>query len=295
MTDNMQSITNLSTIIPGYDAVLLDLWGVVHDGSQLYPGAKEAMAQLKAAGKRIMLVSNAPRRAAKAQIVLRQLGVSDEMYDHIITSGEMGYRWLSAGGVGWGKRYVFIGPARDSDVLDGLDYQRVHDVGQADFLLNVGFGSEEESAANWQPLLIEAAGRKLPMLCLNPDMEVVKISGERFPCAGVLAADYQRLGGSVTYFGKPHQAIYDYCFEWLASNPHSHLHPHPNPLPEREREYKVLAIGDGLATDIKGAAQAGLHAVFITGGIFQHEKESVEEVCHKHALSPRYVMPMLMW
>jgi HAD superfamily hydrolase (TIGR01459 family) len=274
----MQPTASLSAIIAPYDAVLLDLWGVVHDGSQLYPGAKEAMAQLKAADKRIMLVSNAPRRAAKAQIVLRQLGVSDEMYDHIITSGEIGYRWLKEGRQGWGRRYFFIGPTRDSDVLDGLDYQRVHDVRQTDFLLNVGFGSEEESAANWQPLLIEAAGRALPMLCLNPDMEVVKISGERFPCAGVLAADYQRLGGSVTYFGKPHQAIYDYCFDVLGC-----------------REAKVLVIGDGLATDIKGAAQAGVDAVFITGGIFQHEKESVEEVCRKHALSPRYVMPSLVW
>lgn len=274
----MQATKSLSTIISAYDAVLLDLWGVVHDGSQLYPGAKEAMAQLKAAGKQIVLISNAPRRAAKAQIVLRQLGVADSMYDHIITSGEMGYRWLSAGGAGWGKRYVFIGPARDSDVLDGLDYTRVELVSEADFLLNVGFGSEEETAENWQPLLAEAALRKLPMLCLNPDMEVVKISGERFPCAGVLAADYQRLGGEVKYFGKPYKEIYDYCFEWLGST-----------------NNQLLAIGDGLATDIKGAAKSGVDAVFITGGIFQHEKESVEEVCRKHALSPSYIMPSLVW
>ncbi len=274
----MKTISHLSSIIAPYDAVLLDLWGVVHDGSQLYPGAKEAMAQLKAAGKQIVLISNAPRRAAKAQIVLRQLGVLDSMYDHIITSGEMGYRWLSAGGAGWGKRYVFIGPARDSDVLDGLDYIRVGSVNEADFLLNVGFGSEEESAANWQPLLIEAAGRKLPMLCLNPDMEVVKISGERFPCAGVLAADYQRLGGSVTYFGKPHQAIYDDCFEWLKCP-----------------RGRVLAVGDGLATDIKGAAVAGIDALFISGGIFRHEEGSVEDACRKQGATPKYIMPLLVW
>jgi HAD superfamily hydrolase (TIGR01459 family) len=275
----MQKIQSLSAIIADYDAVLLDLWGVVHDGSQLYPGAKEAMQQLKAAGKQIMLVSNAPRRAAKAQVVLRQLGVADELYDHIITSGEMGYRWLSAGGAGWGKRYVFIGPGRDSDVLDGLDYVRTEALSEADFLLNVGFGSETDEEADMLPLLREAIARRLPMLCLNPDLEVVKITGERYACAGVIAAQYEALGGQVTYFGKPHPQIYDYCMDYLRQ-------------PARAR---VLAIGDGLHTDIAGAQAAGLGCLFVTGGIFKDKGLSLDALLESHGLKPCMVAGSLSW
>ncbi len=103
-------------------------------------------------------------------------------------------------------------------MLDGLDYIRVHDLKDADFLLNVGFGSEEESAENWMPLLRAAKALGLPMLCLNPDMEVVKITGERYACAGVLAADYERMGGAVKYFGKPFPEVYEHCMEMVRAH-----------------------------------------------------------------------------
>ncbi len=279
MTNNMQHIPSLSIVIDHYDALLLDLWGVVHDGSHLYPGVHDALQQLHARQKKIIFVSNAPRRAKKAAAVLTQLDIETTLYDRVITSGELGYQWLASGAAPWGKKYFYIGPGKDADVLDGLKYQRVDDIKQADFLLNVGFGSEEESAEDWSNLLRAAQKMRLPMLCLNPDFEVVKISGERFACAGVLAADYEKLGGEVKYFGKPFAEVYAQCMEWFA-------------LPKS----KVLAIGDGIATDIAGAVQAGIDAMLITGGIIKKESsEQVSALCQKHNAVPKYVMPALIW
>jgi len=275
----MQSLHQFRLIASDYDAFLLDLWGVVHDGSQLYPGAKEAMTQLKAAGKKIILVSNAPRRAHKAVAVLRQLGVEDAMYDHIVTSGELGYRWLESGACTWGKKYFYIGPSKDADVLNGLDYQRVDDVKECHFLLNVGFGSEEGQSSDFTQLLRAAKGQGLPMLCLNPDLEVVKITGERFACAGVIASDYARMGGEVTYFGKPFAAVYDYCMQTLA----------PTPKP------RVLAVGDGIVTDIKGAVDYGIDALLVTGGILKKDEANIEALCASHRAVPRYIMRELTW
>lgn len=266
--------------MPNYDALLLDLWGVVHDGSQLYPGVHETLGHLKKAKKKIIMLSNAPRRAVKAAKVLTQLGVDPSLYEQVLTSGELGYQWLEKGKVSWGKRYFYIGPSKDADILNGLDYQRADDIKQADFLLNVGFGSEEESADDWQPVLRAARAQQLPMLCLNPDFEVVKISGERYACAGIIAADYERLGGEVKYFGKPFAETYTHCMQSL------------KPIAKD----RVLAIGDGIATDIAGAVGFGLDAALVTGGIIRKESPAaVEALCRKLKAVPKYVMPQLAW
>ncbi len=275
----MQSITGLSSVIDRYDALLLDLWGVIHDGTHLYPDVQETLVALRSAGKKIIFISNAPRRAAKAAVVLNQLGVKREWYDDIITSGEMGYRWLASDTAQWGKRYFYIGPSKDLDILDGLDYQRVDDIRQSDFLLNVGFGSDEQSSNDWHDLLGDASKLALPMLCLNPDFEVVKISGEIFPCAGVLALDYERFGGKVTYFGKPFPDIYDHCMEWL------------KPVSKA----RLLAVGDGLATDISGAARYGIDSVLVTGGILKNKDKNIEALCQKQDVTPTYVIPSFRW
>ena len=271
----MQLINNLSSIASRYDALLLDLWGVIHDGSHLYSGVKETLAALRGTDKKIIFISNAPRRTAKAAAVLDQLGIKREWYDDIITSGEIGYQWLASNSEKWGKRYYYIGPSKDVDILDGLDCQRVDDIKNADFLLNVGFGTEEQSSDDWHVQLQAASDLHLPMLCLNPDMEVVKISGEQFPCAGVLALDYEKIGGKVTYFGKPYPEVYGQCMEWLA------------PIDKS----RILAIGDGIATDIKGAVNFGLDSVLVTGGILRKHSENVAALCQKYNAMPNYVIP----
>ena len=174
--------------------------------------------------------------------------------------------------------YFYIGPPRDADVLNGLDYRRGERVAECGFLLNVGFGSDEQSCDDWSGALAEAAALKLPMLCLNPDMEVVKISGERYPCAGVLALAYERLGGQVRYFGKPYPEIYQACMEWLAVD-----------------KTRVLAVGDSVATDIRGAAGFGIDSALVTGGILHLQSESVEQVCGRFRVEPGFVMGGFGW
>src|SRR5262249_46627705 len=162
--------------------------------------------------KKVIFLSNAPRRSHKVVTVLEKLGVESSLYLEAISSGEMGYRWLKDN-TAWGKHYLYLGPGKDADVLDGLDYKRTDDLKRADFLLNVGFGSEEQSGDDWMPLLRGAKSAGLPMLCLNPDLVVVKQSGERYACAGELAGLYEQIGGKVIWFGKPYPEVYDYCLE----------------------------------------------------------------------------------
>lgn len=276
----MQSLTNLSAVADRYDAFILDLWGVIHDGSHLYPGVHAALTQMRKADKKIIMLSNAPRHARKVEAVLKELGIETALYDRVLSSGEAGYQWLAAGKAPWGKRYYYIGPSKDADVVDGLDLKRVDDIKDADFLLNVGFGSEEQSAEDWAPLLRTARALKLPMLCLNPDLEVVKQTGERFPCAGVIGYAYQNAGGQVTWFGKPYPAVYENCMETFASIPKT----------------KILAVGDSLETDIPGAINFGLDSLLITGGILNHHgPQEIAEQCHTLDLIPTYVMRSLVW
>ena len=276
----MQSLNNLSAIANRYDAFILDLWGVIHDGTHLYDGVHHTLEQLRVQNKKVVMLSNAPRRAARAIAVLEQLGLESHLYDALITSGEAGYHWLAQGKAPWGKRYYYIGPSKDLGVLDGLDYQRVDDVKSADFLLNVGFGSEEGSDEDWQPLLRAAKGLQLPMLCLNPDLEVVKITGQRFPCAGVIARDYERMGGKVTSFGKPYAAVYEECLQHFGATDKT----------------RILAVGDSLDTDIPGALGFGVDCVLVTGGILKRfSANEIEASCREKNLAPTYIMPSFLW
>lgn len=272
----MKALSGISAVLPQYDALILDLWGVVHDGTHLYDGVKETLTRLRGEGKKIIFLSNAPRRAGKVAKVLGELGVTSDLYDHVLSSGEVGYQWLSSDNHHLGRHYYYIGPEKDLDVLTGLDFVRTETLGEANFLLNVGFGSEEQSTADWMPILQEAKAKNLPMLCLNPDLEVVKITGERFPCAGVIGRAYQNMGGLVTWFGKPFPAVYDQCMQWLS------------PLAKQ----RVLAVGDSLDTDIPGALRYEMDCALVTGGILKHEQPDVIEArCRKLGLVPQYVMP----
>lgn len=278
-------LAGLGQIADKYDAYLLDLWGVIHDGTHLYPGAKEALVQLRARGAKVLFLSNAPRRAQKVIAVLDQLGISPLLYDGVVSSGEAGFMALKSGKVKFGgTRYYYIGPEKDRDVLDGLDYTPVATLAEADFLLNVGFGSEEQSMRDWSPLLHEAKRAGLPMLCLNPDMEVVKISGERHPCAGVIAQAYETLGGDVTWYGKPYPDVYDYALSLLGHPQHE----------------GVLAIGDGLHTDIQGAVNAKIDCALVTGGILKQElgdvhPQAILTYLSAHDAQPDYILPGLVW
>lgn len=276
----MQRITGIAAVAKSYDAFILDLWGVIHDGTQLYAGVKDALEMLRAHNKKILFLSNAPRRASKVEAVLNRLGIGSPLYDGVISSGEAGYLWLREANAPLGIHYFYIGPEKDTDVLDGLPYLRVERLEKADFILNVGFGSDEPVDNEHDADLGQALSLGLPMLCLNPDLEVVKISGERFPCAGVLARSYEAQGGRVVWFGKPYSAVYEACAAVLSGVPSG----------------RILAVGDSLETDIPGAKAYGLDSLLVTGGILKNKThEDICNMCAVLSLEPRFMIAHFSW
>jgi HAD superfamily hydrolase (TIGR01459 family) len=276
----MKFLAGLSTVADLYDGLLLDLWGVIHDGTHLYPGVHAALTQLRKSGKKIGMLSNAPRRARKVELVLNGLGIEPELYDFVLSSGETGFHWMASDQNNLGKRYYYIGPDKDLDVADGLNFTRVKTLAEAEFVLNVGFGSEVQNTEDWLPVLRDAQRAGLTMVCLNPDLEVVKLSGERFACAGVLAHAYEDLGGQVIWFGKPYPAVYEECLRRLSTI----------------GKPRILAIGDSLDTDIPGALSFGVDCALVTGGILKTQTaEHITNMCKERNLAPTYIMPQLSW
>lgn len=270
---------HFSTIADSYDSFLFDLWGVVHDGAALYPDIRECLEHLRARDKKIIFISNAPRRSAKVIAVLSQLGIEPALYDSAIASGEVGFRALKNGALHLGERYFYIGPEKDYDVMDGLNYASVS-IEEADFVLNVGFGTEAQSSHDCHESLVRAKTRELPMLCLNPDFEVVRITGERFPCAGVIARDYEVMGGTVHYFGKPYPAIYETCITELGNPPLS----------------RILAVGDSIHTDIAGAHAMQIDSVLITGGILRNAPDAeIRAQLARDGFKPVAIAPYVAW
>lgn len=277
----MQHISGIAPLAARYDGFILDLWGVIHDGTCLYPSVHDTLVKLRETDKKVMFLSNAPRRARKVEQVLNQLGIRPDLYDHILSSGEAGYQWLAQSDVSpLGSVYFYIGPDKDLDVLDGLHYTRVYDVSAADFILNVGFGSEDQPEHAYEAQLKKARARGLAMVCLNPDLEVVKISGERFACAGVMAHYYESIGGRVVWFGKPYDAVYQRCEALL--------------LPVSKD--RLLAVGDSLETDIPGAQHYGIDNMLVKGGILKGTgDEELARLCASLDLRPTYISESFSW
>lgn len=251
----MRSLPGFHAIAGEYDGFILDLWGVIHDGVRPYPGAADCMAALRAAGKRVVLLSNAPRRADSIQRQLRRMGIDDAWYDGVMTSGEAAYLMLRDRPDPWyaalGTRVFHLGPERDRGVMAGLDLQVFDGPAGAEFMLNTGPDDHapQTDPSHYDPVLQASAAAGLPMICANPDLEVIR-GGVRVVCAGTLAVRYAAMGGDVRSLGKPDPAIYRPVLDMLA-------------VPEA----RVLAVGDALRTDIAGAAAVGLDACWVLGGL----------------------------
>ncbi|KQY53572.1 HAD family hydrolase [Rhizobium sp. Root491] len=247
-------ILTLGEITDGFDVVLSDVWGVLHNGVSAFPDAAVALHDARKAGKTVVLITNSPRPAPGVIAQLRVLGVPDEAYDRIITSGD-----VTRGLFAEGPRKVFLlGPERDMPLLEGLDVERVGEV-EAESVVCTGFFDDEtETPEDYTEMLKGFIARKAPMICANPDLVVER--GERIiPCAGAMAAYYEQLGGEVRIAGKPHAPIYEAC---LAA------------AKEVRGDFpkdRVLAIGDGMPTDVKGAIASGLNLLYISGGIHAAE------------------------
>ena len=234
---------------PRYRLILCDVWGVVHDGVQLYPHAAERLRSWRSDGRCVILVTNAPRPADSVERQLERIGLPRDAYDMIATSGEAGIEALKA----LGEPVGFVGTAADRQILEA---KGVRIAAAADFT-DIGCTGIEEArprVEDYRADLERWADRDVQLHCLNPDRLVIR-GGVPEPCAGALAEVYEGLGGRVTWYGKPYPAIYRYALQ-LAGNP---------PADE------VLAVGDSLRTDVLGAARMGFDTVFVTGGIHAGE------------------------
>lgn len=250
-------LSGLSEIAAAYDGFVLDLWGVIHDGFEAYPGVGATLAALKAAGKRTVLLSNAPRRGQVLIDGMTRMGLGRDLYDAVMSSGEAVYLELARRTDPFfarlGTRLYHMGPERDRNVYEGLPYAAVG-LDEADFVLNTGPWELDETVEDYLPAMAQARARNLPMICANPDHVVIR-QGKRVVCAGALAAAYADMGGLVCQRGKPDPAIYAVALERLG-------------VADRTR---VAVVGDALHTDIKGANAAGLASVLVTGGIHADE------------------------
>lgn len=234
-----------------YPIWLCDIWGVVHNGVAHFPHALEALQRHRGNGGLVVLLTNAPRSAAKVAGHLAHLGVTKDHYDLIVTSGDVTHELMKPYD---GHRIYYLGPERDLSVLDDLSIEKSSPQ-QAEAILCVGLVHDDtETPEDYAGLLSELARRRLPMICANPD-KVVRRGSRLIYCAGALAERYAALGGPVSMAGKPYGPIYDLALEQAAKARGS------------ARIEEILAIGDGPETDIKGAADYGLDIVLIAGGI----------------------------
>jgi HAD superfamily hydrolase (TIGR01459 family) len=252
-------IAALAQISQPYDAVFCDLWGCLHNGVSAFPAAVAALQQFRAQGGRVVLVTNAPRPSRFVIAGLDRIGVPRSAWDAVVSSGDAAQDALFSGAVG--RRVWHLGPAKDdgfftqvpAEWADAPPVERVP-LTEAEAIVCTGpFDELTEAPEDYRPRLLLAKARGLPMLCANPDL-VVDMGARRIYCAGAIAALYEEMGGQALYFGKPHPPIYDLAMRRLAAFGGAGAG-------------RVLAIGDGIGTDIAGAAGEGFDALFITGGL----------------------------
>jgi HAD superfamily hydrolase (TIGR01459 family) len=235
-----------------YSAWLVDIWGVMHNGRRAFPGAVEAARAFRKQGGIVVLLSNSPRPSPSVQEQLRHLGVPDEAYDATVTSGDLTRHEL---GKHEGATVYHLGPERDRPIFHGLPVKLGRPEKASLIVCSGLFDDETETPDDYVERLHALAARKLPMICANPDHLVER--GDRLVyCAGALAAIYEREGGSVIYAGKPYAPIYLLALQTIAK------------IAGREvPRSEVLAIGDGVNTDIAGAAALGISSVFVASGL----------------------------
>jgi HAD superfamily hydrolase (TIGR01459 family) len=275
----------LNDLVDGVEVILSDIWGVVHNGLESFPEACEALHTYRQRGGTVILITNAPRPADSVQRQLRKLGVADETYDAIVSSGDLTRNFVADHP---GKKMFWIGPERDSSIHRGLDAEMAP-LEQADYIVCTGlFDDETESAEDYRAMMLQAREHKLPLICANPDI-VVERGDRLIYCAGAIAELYRELGGEVIFYGKPHRPIYERAMA-LATERRGQ----PTSLD------RVLAIGDSVRTDLTGALGFGIDCLFLTRGIHSEQFEGIDQldpasVKELFGHPPRALMRELRW
>ena len=275
----------LRDVVGSAEVLLSDIWGVVHNGLAAFPDACQALHNFRQQGGTVILITNAPRPADSVQRQLRKLEVADEIYDAIVSSGDLTRHFVADHP---GQKMFWIGPERDNSIYRGLD-PVLSPLEQADYIVCTGlFDDETESAENYRAMLLQARERSLTLVCANPDI-VVERGDRLIYCAGAVAELYLELGGEVIFYGKPHRPIYERAIA-LASERRGHA----------VELNRVLAIGDSVRTDLAGAQGFGIDCLFVTRGIHSEEFAGIEQldpasVRELFGHPPRALMRELKW
>jgi HAD superfamily hydrolase (TIGR01459 family) len=282
---SLRFVEQLRDLVDGVEVVLSDIWGVVHNGLESFPEACAALHAYRRQGGTVILITNAPRPADSVQRQLRKLGVADETYDAIVSSGDLTRHFVAEHPR---QKLFWVGPERDSSIHRGLD-PMIAPLEAADYIICTGlFDDETESAEDYRAMLVQALERKLPLICANPDI-VVERGDRLIYCAGAVAELYRELGGEVIFYGKPHRPIYERAMQ-LAAAKNGHT----------AELGRVLAIGDSVRTDLAGAHGFGIDCLFVTRGIHAEEfagADQLDPASVKELFShpPRALIRELRW
>jgi HAD superfamily hydrolase (TIGR01459 family) len=256
---SVKFIDGVARLAHAYDGFILDLWGVLYDGGVVFDHALDVLARLKAMDKRLVILSNGPRRAAAVEERIAKAEIPRDLYDSVMSSGEEA--WLCLNGEiddPWyrdiGRRVFYIGPDSDRAMLDGLGLTESDSAAEADFIFNIGPFAPTDMISDYEDMLAAAAARHVPMVCANPDLVVHRLGTVEI-CAGSTAERYEELGGRVRWHGKPHPSIYETGMRLMGDIEKS----------------RVLAVGDSFRTDIRGANAAGIDSLFVIEGIHRED------------------------
>ena len=268
----MKELNHLSDIYKNYDTFVIDLWGVIHNGVELNPKAIEVIKQLKNESKKVVFLSNAPRPSSKVVNFLLKMKMDKKCLSNVMTSGEAAMHAINRNQ--FGKTFYHLGPPRDTSVFDKVKDNKT-DLESCDFILCTGlFDDYENDLEHYKHLLKKYVSKKL--VCTNPDLTVHRGNIEEL-CAGSVAKVFEELGGEVVYFGKPYKEVYKMCFN---SNE------------------KVLAVGDNLRTDIRGANNLNIDCIFITDGVHREEfkdTSELESLLEKYKVKANFYQKKLQW
>jgi HAD superfamily hydrolase (TIGR01459 family) len=284
-------VPGVRALVTQYEAFILDLWGVIHDGAQAFPNSAETLRRMRDAGCKTMLLSNAPRRSHVLIAQMENFGIPRDLYGDVMSSGEAVRQALISrkdpAFAALGQACYHLGPERDQSVFEDVPVRVTETLDQAEFLVNTGPLELDDDVSVYESTLAAAAARKLPMVCANPDKVVIR-QGKRIMCAGAMADRYIELGGQVLWRGKPDAAIYALCLETLGSH-----------------RFRTAVVGDALETDVRGASNAGISSIWVTGGIHAKELDCgygkpadpglVAPLCRRHGLSPTAILPGFIW
>ena len=272
MTKNLD-LNGIHSIVDDYDLFYIDLWGVIHNGIKLHEQAIIVLKELLKKNKSFVLLTNAPRPNETVRVSLEKMGMDKDLRDHVFTSGEAALNYLKNNFLS--KKFYHIAPPKDFDLFNLFKNNKCDDIKNSEYLLCTGlFEVYDKDLMYYKGLFDNHIDKK--MICTNPDL-IVDRGNVRELCAGSVAMVFEKMGGSVVYFGKPHQEVYNQSIDNINK--------------------KVLAIGDNLNTDIRGANLLNYDSLLISNGIHRDEikKKGIQKVSKEYEAIVNFIQSDLKW